>query len=141
MNNELAWSLLDPRPVMVHHVDYDVELCYWNGQVMTRTYALITAARIWSNMHAVETVKQAAWRQFSRCWSLGVFADYDMGEHLSEKDHTSYPAYLVYLIQKSDREFFTRLVNQYTAKQAMTWFGQPSTVYVKSSNKQNAVEF
>lgn len=141
MNNKLAWSLLDPRPVMVYDLDHDADLCFWNGQVMTRTYALIIVSRVWCNLHVVETVKQTAWQQLARYYSMGVFSGYDLGEYFDEKDHTNYPAYLSGLIQSGDVNFFTKLVQQYTAKQALAWFCDPVVVTIQQERQQNVAEF
>jgi hypothetical protein len=47
MRNEKAWSLIDPKPVLVYVETVDDYIVYWNGVVMTHSMALcMTMERI-----------------------------------------------------------------------------------------------
>ncbi len=40
MRSEQSWSLLDPKPVLLHLSQLDEYICYWNGIAMTHTMAM-----------------------------------------------------------------------------------------------------
>lgn len=122
MTSELSWSLLDPKPVLVYNKQYGANICCWNGIMMTRTYALIVVANQWNNIMPIASVSYAAWQEFTRLYSLGVFAPADWDNYMSTAQFNRHHLYLEKQLTANNPEFLMSLKKQYTAPQAIGWF-------------------
>lgn len=131
MRDDCAWSLLDPRPLVIYDSTWDAHLCFWNGVGMTRSSALLIYSQMWLNSYAALSARTAAYDEYKRLYLAGAF-------HTTDWDKTLYltPAMLhsrlISLICKKDQNFFENLSSKWTAPQALQWF---SNSRVKSSTR------
>lgn len=121
MISELSWSLLDPKPLMVYNKKFDAHICCWNGVLMTRTYALIVVAYQWNNIMPSQAISHAAWKEFVKLYSLGVFGDVDWDHYIEQTQYNTHHTYLIRQLN-ADNANFVNLKKQYTAPQALSWF-------------------
>jgi hypothetical protein len=140
MNNNLAWSLLDPKPIMALDLDYDAHLCFWNSHVITRTYARMIIATAWSNIFHTPAVKISAQQEMMKYISLGVFDQYP-SECYSVKSYKIDSFNGIFTRVFSDKEFLQKLKSQYDPMQAFTWTMQEPAILVKREKVFNDFEF
>lgn len=72
MRSEHAWSLLDPKPVLLYLDNLDEYIVYWNGVVMPHTMALCIAMEhfgIW----ATPEMKSAMEKDYQRIYYANGF--------------------------------------------------------------------
>jgi len=72
MRSEQAWSLLDPRPVLLYLSNLDEYIVYWNGVVMPHKMALCMSMEhfgIW----ATPEMKTAMEKDYERIYYAGGF--------------------------------------------------------------------
>jgi len=122
MISEISWSMLDPRPVFAYNNRFDTHLCFWNGVIMTRTYALILVGLTWSNIPPTMSVKTAAWNEFIKLYGLGVFGDKDWSGYIDNARLDQHHTFLVSQINSGNPQFLSSLKTKYSAQQAFMWF-------------------
>ena len=125
MRSEASWSLLDPRPVCFYDQEYDAHLVYWNGVLMTRTYAVMIYSNLWLNMYATRSMKKSAWEEYNRVYRSGGFRTREWDSIVDSFDENNFHNQLINFINKGKKHsdlFLNRLRSQYTAQEALSWF-------------------
>ena len=129
LNAALNWSYLSPKPIFVHHKKYDAHLVFWNGIVITKTYATMIIASKWMNIFFGNSQKEAAWDEYNRLYRLGAFGHHKWDAILNRHSSSSMLNYLTTLVAfNKTEEFdvvmkpeFSRLTIQYSPAEAMEW--------------------
>ena len=122
MRSEVAWSYLDPKPMCLYDPKYDAHLVFWNGIAMTKSYALMIYGTLWCNIYYPESQKIAAWDEYQKIYRSGGFGTRDWDSLLERKSHLDFVNTLVNFIAIKDTNFFKKLKENYTAKEALSWF-------------------
>ena len=122
MISELSWSMLDSRPVFARDERFDAHICFWNGIMMTRTYALIIVGSNWNNVFPTMSVKRAAWAEFVKLYGLGVFRDKDWDGYFDSARFDQHHLFLEKQINSENTQFLKSLKTKYSSKEALSWF-------------------
>lgn len=72
MRSEHAWSLLDPRPVLLYLPNLDEYIVYWNGIVMTHSMALCMTMEH-MGIYATPEMKTALERNYDKIYYSNGF--------------------------------------------------------------------
>jgi hypothetical protein len=126
MRNEAAWSILSPTPVCVRDEITDIDICFWNGVPLTKSYALLIFSSIWMNIKPSPAQIEHANDEYIRAVNTNAFGHgpKDTSKiYQSFGDYKSTFSYLIYLVKGNDEKFFDKLCESYTAKDALVWFG------------------
>lgn len=102
---ELAWSLLDDRPLIVEDEETSLRLCCWAGVPMDFKTGLLIYARCVINIGIGSTMAEAAAQDFEQAHALGFF-DHDIAV---EYDRDSYYNGVMTLMNRRSPEIFLRL--------------------------------
>jgi hypothetical protein len=73
MRSEQSWSLLDPKPVLLHLSNLDEYVVYWNGVAMTHSMALNMAVESFG-IYATPEMKTAMETEYQRIYYANGFA-------------------------------------------------------------------
>lgn len=122
MRSEAAWSYLDPKPLCVYDPKHDAHLVFWNGIVMTRSYALMIYGTAWCSIYYPESQKIAAWKEYQRIYRSGGFDHRSWDGLLERKSYHDFTNSLINFMVMKDKTFFIKLKEKYTAKEALSWF-------------------
>jgi len=122
MRSELAWSLIDPKPVFLYDPKYDAHITIWNGVAMTRTYALMIYSVFWCNIYPSPSQKKAAWDEYIRIYRSGGFKTRDWDNIINDIQPEQLHNRLSAMMVIKDPMFLMRLKNKYSAKDALSWF-------------------
>lgn len=82
-----AWSLMDPRPVCFFDQHTGVDLAVWNGVYMTRSQALMIACEKYLNIWPTPTMKERAWKHFTRAYYANAFGHRQWDGTLNRLNH------------------------------------------------------
>jgi len=72
MRNEQAWSLLDPKPVLIYVETLDDYIVYWNGVVMPHSMALCMTME-YIGVWPTPEMKTAMEQNYDRIYYAGGF--------------------------------------------------------------------
>lgn len=138
---EIAWTLLDDKPLFFRTSTNDAILCRWNGILMTKTYALIIQSMTWNKTFPSDSVKQAAWKEFTKLYGLGVFLGADWDDYISNNDFNSHHTFLITQMCKEQHDFLNKLSVKYTPQQALSWFMSARTVTINAPTMKHEPAF
>ena len=72
MRSEQAWSLIDPKPVLLYISSCDEYIVYWNGVAMTHKMALCMAME-YAGIYATPEMKTAMEQDYERLYYSNAF--------------------------------------------------------------------
>lgn len=121
MRTELAWSLIDQKPVFLYDPEYDAHLVFWNGVAMTRSYALLIYSKVWCEIYPSPSQKHAAWNEYLKIYRSGGFKT-KTWDVIVRYDHDVMTNRFISFLTKNDPKFLIKLKEKYTAKEALSWF-------------------
>jgi hypothetical protein len=125
-----TWSLLDPRPQLVHDAHTGIDLAYWHGLVMTRNQAMVLVM-VHFDLWPTPLQKQRIHAEYRRAYYAGAFGsglDWVVVENSSA---------LPYLKTTLEKRGLRPLSENYTVDQALSWF-RPSRVVKLNKDSQPA---
>jgi hypothetical protein len=114
MRKEQAWSLIDPKPVLVYIETLDDYIVYWNGIVMPHTMALCMAMErlgVWPTPE----MKNAMEATYGRIYYSGGFQTRAWDQKV---DNSSVYPYLKRIM----KEHLDRLLENRPASDILGWF-------------------
>lgn len=116
---QLSWSILDPKPNFYIHVPSNSHICYWQGIAMTRNQALMILLCQWNQAWPSPDVKKVEWANFRRAYAMGAFG----GVHwrLEDFNETSHFNRLIAWVQRDNSNLLTQLGESYSFQQALEW--------------------
>jgi len=123
----ITWSKLSITPAVAYHPRSHSTIVYWNGVGMVRESALIVASSQWGMLWPSPKMKHMAYAEFLRAYSLGAFGSADWSNYIDNRSDTDYHSYVVKWMTRDHKALMTDLVNTYTIKEALSWFGADNT--------------
>ena len=115
--------MLTPVPMLIKNVEYNAQLCYWNGAVTTRKFAMLIQSSEWNNFLLTESMRMSAWKEHVRFRSQGLFDDVlSQFQFAKDVNHSNYVNVLKRTIKQDDEEFFIKLKGHYSPKESLAWF-------------------
>lgn len=122
MRTELAWSLIDQKPVFLYDPEYDAHLVFWNGVAMTRSYALLIYSKVWCEIYPSPSQKSTAWREYIQVYRSGAFKTKAWDNLILNYHPDVMINQFISFLVMNDPKFLIKLKEKYTAKEALSWF-------------------
>jgi len=123
----ITWSKLSTVPAVAYHPRSHSTIVYWGGVGMVRESALLLVSSQWGMLWPSPKMKLMAYAEFLRAYSLGAFGSADWSNYIDNRSDALYHSYLVKWMTRDNKELMTDLVNTYTIKEALSWFGADNT--------------
>jgi hypothetical protein len=114
MRSEQAWSLLDPKPVLLYLENHDDYIVYWNGIAMPHSMALCMTME-YLGIYSTPEMKSAMENNYRTLYYAGAFNTRAWDEKV--KGSTLYP-YLKMLMQKH----LEKVIEGRDAQELLGWF-------------------
>lgn len=73
MHSEIAWSKLDPKPIMLYLKKLDEYIVYWVGVGMSRKHGIMLASSLYFNIWPNPKMKLEAWKEFKKIYYSNGF--------------------------------------------------------------------
>jgi len=114
MRNEKAWSLIDPKPVLVYVETVDDYIVYWNGVVMPHSMALcMTMERI--GVWPTPEMKNSMEQNYNKIYYSGGFQTRAWDEKV-ENNHI-YP-----YLKRIMKDHLDRVLEDKSPSDILNWF-------------------
>jgi hypothetical protein len=132
MRTEQSWSYISNLPVVIRDSKTNIDICFWNGIALTRNYGRMLVGSIWCDIYYTQSVKDAAWNEFSKAYFANVFeTNNKWNMTLENVDSSNYMNYIQRKICKGNTGFFPSLKEKYSAEEAISWFEYDRIIFEK----------
>lgn len=117
MRSEQAWSLLDPKPVLLYIPINDEYIVYWNGVVMPHKMALCMAMEYASGIYPTPEMKTALEHDYERLYYTNAFETRAWDLKVAESPIYPY-------LKRIMKEHLTKLIQEpkRPAAEVLGWF-------------------
>ena len=116
-----GWSLIDPKPIVYRHPEFDEILVAWNGIHMIFEHAFMIAAMHFWSINPTPEMKVVADEKFLKLYNMGAFGpkkvSWDTAIEERFNMHTLYSMYYYYL-----RNHFREKLKDHSKNDVFDWF-------------------